>query len=43
MVPITAVKNAPQNSPNSTTILRQGDFSWLTTTSTPTWMPVRTP
>ena len=23
--------------------MRQGDFNWLTTTSTPTWMPVRTP
>ena len=39
----TAVKNAPHSSPNITTILRQGDLSWFTTTSTPTWMPVRTP
>ena len=43
MVPTTKVKNAPQSSPNMMTLNRLGGFSMLTTTSTPTWMPVRTP
>ena len=39
----TAVNSAPHSRPNRTVALRQGGLSLFTTTSTPTWMPVRTP
>ena len=40
---MTPVNNAPHNSANTITGLRAAGDSRLTKTSTPTWMPVRTP
>src|ERR1019366_3999383 len=43
MVPTVNVKNAPAINPNRTTLRWYFGCSMLTMTSTPTWMPVRTP
>ena len=43
MVPTIAVNSAPPIRPNRMTPLRQRSLSRLISTSTPTWMPVRTP
>ena len=41
--PPCAVNSAPHSRPNTMTRLREFGPSMLTNTSTPTWMPVRTP
>ena len=40
---MTPVNNAPHSSANTITGLRDEGARRLTNTSTPTWMPVRTP